>query len=69
VIDSTTLEGARAVSFDIEGVTEGLNVIADWRDELRQIIADEMDSLDAAGLAWLRREVDRFNLACKGARR
>ena len=34
-VDRTTLANAQAASFDIKGVTETLNIIADKRDELR----------------------------------
>jgi hypothetical protein len=67
-IDSKALEGAQEISFGIEDRTQKLNIIADWQEDIRRLIADEMNSLDTAGLAWLRAEVDRFNLACKGVR-
>jgi hypothetical protein len=67
-VSTTALLGAQAVSFDIEDRTEKLNLIADWRDELSQLIVDAQEDPDELNIDWLRAEVDRFSLACKGVR-
>jgi hypothetical protein len=68
VVDSTTLEGAQEFSFDIEDRTEKLNLIADWRDELKELMRADYHLAMTLDLDGLRIEVDRFKLACKGVR-
>jgi len=58
-----------AVRVDIDQLTENLSVIADWRDEIRRMLIAALNPFDVApDLDWLRTEVERFKLGCKGAR-
>ena len=68
-LDTKQLASAQALSFDIEERTAKLEAIADWRDELQHALDAAANPFDIApDLDWLRREVSRFRLACKGVR-
>jgi hypothetical protein len=67
-LPSTALAGAQEISFDIEDRTQKLNLIADWRDELKELMRADYQLAMTLDLDGLRIEIDRFNLACKGVR-
>jgi hypothetical protein len=69
LVSNSTLADAQAV-FDVECVTEKLNLIADWKDELRGRFAYTVNDIWGAPPDYdeLRAEVERFKLACKGVR-
>jgi hypothetical protein len=66
-LDNASLVDAQVVSFNLNEKIERLTTIADWKDELRRMIAAALDD-PTADLDWLKTEVMRFRLACKGAR-
>jgi hypothetical protein len=66
-VHTKTLNRAQAFSFDIDERTKRLELIADWRDELRQRLADSVNDVPP-DLDELKDEVERFKLACQGAR-
>jgi hypothetical protein len=39
-----------------------------WRDELKELMRADFQLAMTADLDWLRTEVDRYKLACKGVR-
>jgi hypothetical protein len=57
---------AHVVEFDLVRRTEALVTIADWASELREMIAAGFDR--HADIDWLKVEVERFKLGCRGAR-
>jgi hypothetical protein len=62
--------GVAVAAFDLEGITSQLELLADWRDELRRMLAYALNNVwEEPDLDWLRSEVERFKLAVKGARR
>jgi hypothetical protein len=62
--------GAPKVTVEIDGVTDRLHLLADWRDELRRKLARAANDVwgPLPDLDELRSEVERFKLACKGVR-
>ena len=66
-LDSKALADAQA--FSLDALTERLIVITAWRDELRRKLAQSLNDVwSTPDLDELRAEVERFKLACKGAR-
>ena len=62
------LDGA-VVAFDLDALTGNLELMADWKDELRLMFAAALNPVDMTpDIEWLRVEVERFKLACRGAR-
>jgi hypothetical protein len=67
-LDKASLADAQEISFDFEGKTKRLELIREWRDELRLMIEAAFNPLDMSpDIDWLKAEVERFKLACKGA--
>jgi hypothetical protein len=63
------LTEVQPISFDLDSRTESLTLIADWSNELRDMLAAALNPLDCApDLDWLKVEVERFKLGCKGVR-
>ena len=68
-LNTSSLANAQTVSFDLDSRTEKLTLIADWRDELRRKLERASNNVwEWPDLDELRSEVERFKLACKGAR-
>jgi hypothetical protein len=69
-LDEASLADAQEISFDFERKTKRLELICEWRDELRQRLARAIDDAwsPAPDLEELNAEVERFKLACRGAR-
>ena len=69
-LDSNSLADAQAFSFDLDEKTKQLELIADWRAELRYKFADAVNDVwgPPPDLNELRCEVERYKLACKGVR-
>jgi hypothetical protein len=68
-VDNRTIRNAQAI-FNIEDRTKKLELIADWRDELRRKLGNACNDVwsPAPDLEHLRTEVERFKLASKGTR-
>jgi hypothetical protein len=72
-VHTKTLDRAQPFSFDLDERTKRLELIANWRDELRLKLSGQWDhSSDfdpfALDVDELRQEVARFKLACRGPR-
>jgi hypothetical protein len=68
-LDKASLVDAQQVSFDIDTRTTNLELIADKAVELRLMIEAALNPLDMnPDIDWLKAEVERFKLACRGAR-
>jgi hypothetical protein len=68
-VDSKTLARAQAQSFNLQERTERLELIAEWAAELRRVLEAALNPLDTApDIDWLKEEVARFKLACRGVR-
>jgi hypothetical protein len=68
-LDKALLVDAQQVSFDIDTRATNLELIADKAAELRLMIEAALDPLDMSpDIDWLKAEVERFKLACKGVR-
>jgi hypothetical protein len=69
-LDTASIAEAQLISFDLDSRTEKLTLIADWKDELRRKLYGAVNDVWAPlpDLDELRAEVERFKLACKGAR-
>jgi hypothetical protein len=68
-VHNTKLADVQAVSFDLEEKTRRLELIAEWRDELRRKLGHALNDVwSMPDLDELRSEVEHFKLACKGAR-
>jgi hypothetical protein len=69
-VDNKSLDRAQAFSFDIDERTKRLELIANWRDELRLRLANALNDVwgPPPDLDELRAEVELFKMCCKGAR-
>ena len=69
-LDTASVGNAQPISFNLDAQTEKLELIADWKDELRRKLADACNDVwsPAPDLERLRTEVERYKLGCKGAR-
>jgi hypothetical protein len=69
-VHNTKLANAQAFSFDIDERTKKLELIADWKDELRQRLADTVNDVwgPPPDLDELKAEVELFKMCSKGAR-
>jgi hypothetical protein len=68
-VDNKTLDRAQRFSFDIDERTKRLELIANWRDELRLKLGRAVNDVwSMPDIDELKAEVELFKMCCKGAR-